>query len=113
MGECEFLGRSRANISQGGLNAGSKDFGLGGGYKVTPTTMEVGMGIGISKFSRDKEDPDIITYMLLSDPSNSSANVNFKGSTNGTFELAFESTANFACVPSNSEGKYSVVCTTV
>ena len=26
----------------GGLNAGSSDFGLGGGYKITPDTMEIG-----------------------------------------------------------------------
>ena len=107
------LSEEKANEEPGGLNAGSKDFGLGGGYKVTPTTMEVGMGIGISKFSGEADDLDMATYVLSSDPSNASANVNFKGSVNGTFELAFESTANFACVPSNSEGKYSVVCTTV
>ncbi|CAK4032123.1 Hypothetical predicted protein [Lecanosticta acicola] len=78
----------------GGVNAGSKDFGLGGGYTVTPTTIEIGNGIGINT-------------------ANSSANVNFKGSVNGTFELRFESTSDFACVPSNDNGTHSIVCTTI
>ena len=79
----------------GGVTAGSEAFGLGGGYKITPDTMEIGNGIGINgKY-------------------NETANVLFKGSTNGTFELKFESTANFACVPSNNGTVYSVVCTTV
>lgn len=44
---------------------------------------------------------------------NSSANVNFKGSVNGTFELRFESTAQFACgTPAKADGKWSVICST-
>ncbi|KAI5367414.1 hypothetical protein Slin15195_G025420 [Septoria linicola] len=78
----------------GGLDAGSADFGLGGGWKITPDTMSIGAGIGING-------------------ANSSANVNFQGSKNGTFELRFESSSSFACVPSNEDGKFSVVCSTV
>lgn len=78
----------------GGIDAGSSDFGLGGGWKITPTTLELGTGIGISS-------------------DNSSANVNFKGTTDGTFELRFESTAEFACgTPAKKDGKWSVICST-
>ncbi|KAF7194799.1 hypothetical protein HII31_03866, partial [Pseudocercospora fuligena] len=52
-------------------------FGLGGGYSITNETMSIGAGIGIN-------------------PSNSSADFNFMGSTNGTFELRFKSTEDFA-----------------
>ena len=81
-------------MATGGLNAGSNDFGLGGGYSITPDTMEIGAGIGIN-------------------PTNTSANVRFKGSVNGTFELRFESSREFACVPGSEEGKFSVVCRTI
>lgn len=77
------------------MTAGSEAFGLGGGYKITPDTMEIGNGIGING------------------KHNATADVLFKGSRNGTFELKFESTANFACVPSNNGTVYSVVCSTV
>ncbi|KAK4505448.1 hypothetical protein PRZ48_003411 [Zasmidium cellare] len=77
----------------GGLQAGSDAFGLGGGFKITPTTLEVGTGIGLN-------------------PSNSSADVTFTGHTNGTFQLRFASSSPFACVPSNEEGSNVVVCTT-
>ncbi|EME47670.1 hypothetical protein DOTSEDRAFT_69581 [Dothistroma septosporum NZE10] len=79
----------------GGLNAGSEAFGLGGGYTITPDTMEIGNGIGING------------------KHNATANVLFKGSTNGTFELRFESTAKFACVPWSNGTVYSVICSTV
>ena len=81
-------------ILLGGLNAGSKAFGLGGGYSITNETMSIGAGIGIN-------------------PSNSSADFNFKGSTNGTFELRFKSSEDFECAPEkDKDGGKVVVCRT-
>lgn len=82
------------SCNAGGLDAGSKDFGLGGGYRIENETISIGAGIGIN-------------------PSNSSADFNLIGSTNGTFELSFRSSKDFTCVNSNfGNGTYAVVCKT-
>ncbi|CZT14405.1 uncharacterized protein RCC_00382 [Ramularia collo-cygni] len=77
----------------GGLQAGSSSFGLGGGYTIRPEEMEVGAGIGFTK-------------------TNSSASIQFTGSTNGTFGLTFSSSSPFVCIPSFEDGQHSVKCTT-
>ncbi|SMR54011.1 unnamed protein product [Zymoseptoria tritici ST99CH_1E4] len=77
----------------GGLQAGSSSFGLGGGYKIFPHSMEIGAGIGYTK-------------------SNASASITFQSSDDGSFQLTFTSTRAFACVPGNATTGYSVTCTT-
>lgn len=77
----------------GGLQAGSSDFGLGGGYTIRSEEMEIGAGIGFTK-------------------TNASASIQFTGSSNGTFELEFSSSAPFVCVPSTKDGQQGVKCTT-
>lgn len=56
--------------------------------------MEVDAGIGIAT-------------------TNSSANVMFKGNTNGTLELNFSSASAFTCTETYASGTYSLVCKTV
>lgn len=53
------------------------------------------------------------TGIGINGANNSTGNVNFKGSKNGTFELRFESTSMFACTPSNEGEKWVVTCSTI
>lgn len=55
--------------------------------------MEIGAGIGFTKM-------------------NSTANIQFSGSMNGTFELVFGASSPFVCVPEVKDGMHSVRCTT-
>jgi hypothetical protein len=79
---------------QGGLQAGSSDFGLGSGFTMTPQTITIGAGIGLNA-------------------ANSSANIQFSGSKNGSVELVFESSAPIVCTPGTKDGKFVVSCRTL
>ncbi|RYN46929.1 hypothetical protein AA0114_g8144 [Alternaria tenuissima] len=78
----------------GGLTAGSSDFGLGGGFNITPEVLTVGAGLGLNS-------------------ANVSANIQFTGAKNGSVELVFESSAPIVCTPGFKDGKSTVSCTTV
>ncbi|KAG9190339.1 hypothetical protein G6011_08427 [Alternaria panax] len=66
----------QAGVSYGGgLTAGSSDFGLGGGFNITPEVITVGAGIG------------------LNSAGNASASIQFSGAKNGSIELVFESSS--------------------
>jgi hypothetical protein len=78
----------------GGLQAGSIDFGLGSGFTMTPEATTIGAGIGLNS-------------------ANASANIQFTGTKNGSFELVFESTAPIVCTPGLKDGKSVVSCKTV
>jgi hypothetical protein len=78
----------------GGLQAGSIDFGLGSGFTMTPDTVTISAGIGLNS-------------------ANSSANIQFTGAKNGSFELVFESTAKITCSSGVKDGKSVVICKTM
>ncbi|KZM27257.1 uncharacterized protein EKO05_0001828 [Ascochyta rabiei] len=78
----------------GGLQAGSNDYGLGTGATVTPEAITIGVGIGLNA-------------------ANASANIQFVGAKNGSFELVFESSAPLVCLQDKKNGTYSISCTTV
>ncbi|CAN9438260.1 unnamed protein product [Alternaria alternata] len=85
----------QAGVSYGGgLTAGSSDFGLGGGFNITPEVLTVGAGLGLNS-------------------ANVSANIQFTGAKNGSVELVFESSAPIVCTPGFKDGKSTVSCTTV
>ncbi|KAF2131853.1 hypothetical protein P153DRAFT_415141 [Dothidotthia symphoricarpi CBS 119687] len=84
-----------SNVSYGGgLQAGSDVFGLGGGYTIKPDSLELGAGIGVNSV-------------------NASANIQFSGTKNGSFELTFESSSPIICTPGTQDGKFTVRCTSV
>jgi hypothetical protein len=78
----------------GGLQAGSSDFGLGSGFTMTPGKITIGAGIGLNS-------------------ANTSANIQFTGSKNGSVEMVFESTMPIICTPGVKDGKSVVSCKTV
>ncbi|CAI9637622.1 unnamed protein product [Alternaria burnsii] len=85
----------QAGVSYGGgLTAGSSDFGLGGGFNITPEVLTVGAGLGLNS-------------------ANVSANIQFTGAKNGSVELVFESSAPIVCTPGFKDGRSTVSCTTV
>ncbi|CAG5184818.1 uncharacterized protein ALTATR162_LOCUS11097 [Alternaria atra] len=76
----------QADVSYGGgLTAGSSDFGLGGGFNITPEVITVGAGIGLNS-------------------ANASANIQFSGAKNGSIELVFESSSPIVCTPGTKDG---------
>jgi len=79
------------NHLPGGLNAGSRAYGLGGGFKITPENITIGLGIGIN-------------------PANASANVQFSGTTTGHFELVLETSGELSCAPGTKDGKSVLTC---
>jgi hypothetical protein len=82
------------HLLEGGLQAGSSDFGLGSGFTMTPRTITIGAGIGLNT-------------------ANASANIQFTGSKNGSVELVFESSAPIVCTPGTKDGKFLVSCQTL
>ncbi|CAE7187838.1 hypothetical protein CFE70_006696 [Pyrenophora teres f. teres 0-1] len=77
----------------GGLQAGSSDFGLGGGFTINPNNITIGVGIGLNA-------------------ANASASVHFTGGKDGSIELIFESSSLIACTPGIRDGKTVVTCKT-
>lgn len=78
----------------GGLQAGSDLFGLGGGYTITNTSMEIGAGMGFTQL-------------------NASASLNFVGYSNGTFEMEFSSSTPFECTQETKDGLQTMRCSYV
>ncbi|KAF1936045.1 hypothetical protein EJ02DRAFT_506737 [Clathrospora elynae] len=78
----------------GGLQAGSSDFGLGGGFNITPEAITIGAGIGLNT-------------------ANVSANIQFVGAKNGSVEMVFESSSPIVCLPGTKDGLSIVSCKTV
>ncbi|EME80918.1 uncharacterized protein MYCFIDRAFT_57079 [Pseudocercospora fijiensis CIRAD86] len=75
----------------GGLQAGSKDFGLGGGAEIKPGSLHYGAGIGLNGV-------------------NATASFQLNATTEGVFGFAFSSTEKFACSSKLEKGMYSIDC---
>jgi hypothetical protein len=80
-------------FSTGGLQGGNEDFGLGGGFTLTPETQKVGLGLNFNKL-------------------NATAIVDISGNVNGTFEFEFASSIGFICVPTTRDNMQAFKCTT-
>jgi hypothetical protein len=81
-------------FDEGGLQAGSSDYGLGSGFTMTPESITIGAGIGLNT-------------------ANVSANIQFTGAKNGSVELVFESSAPIVCTPGVMDGISIVSCRTL
>ncbi|EOA86978.1 hypothetical protein ACJQWK_08791 [Exserohilum turcicum] len=73
----------------GGLQAGSKDFGLGGGFTIKPDSLEFSAGIGLNE-------------------AGVSANVQFAGGKDGSMQLSFNTSARIVCTPA-TEGQFTIL----
>ncbi|KAF2032796.1 hypothetical protein EK21DRAFT_60149, partial [Setomelanomma holmii] len=80
----------------GELQAGSDEYGRGGGCSITPETFTISLGIGIN-------------------PTNASASINFVAKNEGSFEMQFESSKEIVCspVPTVDGTKYGISCKTL
>ncbi|KAF7185554.1 hypothetical protein HII31_13051 [Pseudocercospora fuligena] len=78
----------------GGLQAGSKDFGLGGGAEIKADSLYYGAGIGLNG-------------------GNATANFQLNATTKGVFGFTFDSTEKFACSSKFENGTYSIDCHSV
>ncbi|KXT01725.1 hypothetical protein AC578_2752 [Pseudocercospora eumusae] len=78
----------------GGLQAGSKDFGLGGGAEIKADGLHYGAGIGLNG-------------------GNASVNFQMNATTEGSFGFSFGSTREFACSSRFVNGTYSIDCRSV
>ncbi|KAF2211277.1 hypothetical protein CERZMDRAFT_9323, partial [Cercospora zeae-maydis SCOH1-5] len=77
----------------GGLQSGSKDFGLGGGFTITPTQLNVSAGIGIN-------------------PANASGNFVVSATTDGKFVFEFDASSAVVCVQDITNGRFKINCMT-
>ncbi|CAG8983253.1 hypothetical protein HYALB_00002689 [Hymenoscyphus albidus] len=75
----------------GGVQAGSTDYGLGGGFTISPKNITIGLGIGLN-----------------GDGSN--ASIDFVALKEGTFELTFTTSKKVECKETQKDGNTVTTC---